>query len=123
MARPRTPTALKLITGNPGKRQLPENEPKPTGKLEKPKWLKGKAGKIWNETAPKLFWLTDSDSDKLAVWCGLYAEIAAGLAQVNSARLTQWRVLGSELGMDPSARAKITVPDDGNKDPADKFFT
>ena len=123
MAMPRKPTALKLVTGNPGRRPLPQNEPKPTGKPLQPKWLRGRAAKIWKEIAPQLFWLAEADSHKLAVWCGLYAEVQSGLEHVNSARLTQWRVLGSELGLDPSARARLTVKDDNGKADGERFFT
>ncbi len=121
MPMPRKPTVLKVVQGNPGRRPLPENEPIPDGKPVRPKWVKGRAKKVWDEVVGQLFWLTEPDSHKLAVWCGLYAEIAAGLEHVNSARITQWRVLGSELGLDPSARARLTVKDDDG-DPADKFF-
>lgn len=36
MARPPKPTHLKIVEGNPGKRALPKNEPKPTGNLANP---------------------------------------------------------------------------------------
>lgn len=36
MARPAKPTHLKIIQGNPGKRALPKNEPKPQGDLKTP---------------------------------------------------------------------------------------
>jgi hypothetical protein len=116
------PTALKLVTGNPGKRPLPENEPMPDGALLKPKWLKGRGARIWNENCGKFFWLTEADSHKFAVWCGIYAEIEADLSHVNTARVAQWRVLGSELGLDPCARAKMATPGKKNRDEADKYL-
>ena len=49
------PTALKLLTGNPGKRPLPENEPKPqVGFKNCPEHLTGAARDFWNEWAPIL---------------------------------------------------------------------
>lgn len=49
------PTALKLLTGNPGKRPLHPNEPKPAVGLKRcPKHLKGAAREFWNEWAPEL---------------------------------------------------------------------
>ncbi len=37
---PKKPTALKLVTGNPGKRPLNKKEPKPRGNLyDPPGWL------------------------------------------------------------------------------------
>lgn len=42
------PTALKLITGNPGKRAIPEDIPQPTGELEDcPDFVVGAARTYW----------------------------------------------------------------------------
>lgn len=50
------PTALKLVTGNPGKRGLNKQEPDPTylQDLTPPAWLPAAAQKVWAEEAPKL---------------------------------------------------------------------
>ena len=38
--RKRTPTHLKIVAGNPGRRPLNENEPRPSGNLDTaPEWL------------------------------------------------------------------------------------
>lgn len=45
-----TPTHLKIVKGNPGKRALNKNEPTPKRERpEKPKGMTGKAGKAWDE--------------------------------------------------------------------------
>ncbi len=49
-----TPTALKLLKGNPGKRPLPENEPNPQGEVKKPVFVKHRATRIWKQYAPEL---------------------------------------------------------------------
>jgi len=58
MAKPGTkpkPTALKVLEGNPGKRPLNENEPKPEPKAPVcPKWLDNYAHKVWERLAPVL---------------------------------------------------------------------
>lgn len=42
------PTALKVVTGNPGKRPLPEDEPKPTNEIGKaPFWLSEEGAEYW----------------------------------------------------------------------------
>ena len=49
------PTAIKKLEGNPGKRQLNENEPKPVKKAPKcPMWLETEAKKEWRRTARQL---------------------------------------------------------------------
>lgn len=51
------PTNLKLLNGNPGKRPLPENEPKPRPVVEMPKpptWMNTNGKKMWKRLAPEL---------------------------------------------------------------------
>lgn len=46
------PTALKVLEGNPGKRQLNVVEPKPRNKAPKcPAWLDAEAKKEWRRLA------------------------------------------------------------------------
>lgn len=50
-----TPTTLKLLRGNPGKRSLPKNEPQPKGNLPAcPEYLEGKARDAWLAFAEQL---------------------------------------------------------------------
>ena len=50
-----TPTTLKVLRGNPGKRKIEPNEPKPRPIAPKPPvWLPKEAKKIWKEHVPKL---------------------------------------------------------------------
>ena len=72
--RPPKPTALKLIEGNKGKRQLNRSEPDPTylNDLTPPAWLPDAAKVIWDELAPKLraaHVLTELDVESLAQGC------------------------------------------------------
>lgn len=71
------PTALKLVTGNPGKRRLPKREPKPRGGAPTcPAWL-GTAAKIeWRRVAKELAALgilSRIDRAALAAYCQCYA--------------------------------------------------
>ena len=73
-----TPTNLKVLHGNPGKRPLPENEPKPEPIAPKcPTWLHKDAKKEWKRIAPqleKLGLLTQVDMAALAGYCESWAQ-------------------------------------------------
>ena len=50
-----TPTAIKLLEGNPGKRPLNANEPKPEKKAPScPKWLEPEAKTEWRRLAKQM---------------------------------------------------------------------
>ena len=69
------PTKLKILEGNPGKRQLPrEPEPKPA-MPSCPSHLKGVAAKEWKRITPELYvlgLLTQIDRAALAAYCAAY---------------------------------------------------
>lgn len=71
------PTAIKELEGNPGKRQLNKDEPKPERKAPKcPSWLDNEAKKEWRRTAKKLEQLgvlTEVDMAAFAGYCQAYA--------------------------------------------------
>ena len=73
------PTTLKLLNGNPGKRPLPVNEPKPAPLAPKcPRWLNKEAKKEWRRIAPqleRLGLLTELDMATLAGYCHSYAQM------------------------------------------------
>lgn len=117
------PTALRVIQGNPGRRPIPQGEPQPVGALEKPAKIRGRASQIWDQHAAIATWLTSADSTKLHVFCELYAEFERSPRKMVAARIAQLRAAGSELGLDPSSRARLgKVPDGKPKDPTDRFF-
>ena len=71
------PTPLKILNGNPGKRPLPANEPKPPPLAPKcPAWLHKDAKKEWKRIAPqleRLGLLSELDMTALAGYCQSYA--------------------------------------------------
>ncbi|NCB09888.1 MAG: phage terminase small subunit P27 family [Bacteroidia bacterium] len=73
MGRPKKPTHLKLLQGNPGKQKLPKNEPKPDVKIpEPPNFLIDYALDEWNRVTPileRLGLLSDLDVMELAAYC------------------------------------------------------
>jgi P27 family predicted phage terminase small subunit len=75
--RPSTPTSLKVLYGNPGKRPISKNEPKPIPISPKPpNWLPSEAKTMWKHLAPqleKLGLLTVIDGYSLTAVCQSYA--------------------------------------------------
>lgn len=77
--RPTTPTALKILTGNPGRRKLPQKEPKPKASPkvpDPPLDMDARAAAVWTRVAPMLFEcriLTDADLLALEALC--YQEV------------------------------------------------
>lgn len=72
------PTNLKMLKGNPGKRDLPENEPTPTPIApEPPAWLNDEAREIWEDLARRLErcgLLTTVDGPKFAALCHVLSQ-------------------------------------------------
>ena len=73
-----TPTALKMLEGNPGKRPINKHEPiPPSGAVECPSWLLPEAKMAWDRIAPMLMsmgLLTVLDVSALAGYCQSYAQ-------------------------------------------------
>jgi P27 family predicted phage terminase small subunit len=72
-----TPTAIKKLEGNPGKRPLNDKEPKPERKAPPcPKWLDKEAKREWKRLASKMEMmgvLTEVDMAAFAGYCQSYA--------------------------------------------------
>lgn len=75
---PPDPSAMRLLKGNPGKRQVNKAEPMPpAGRTKPPSWLKGRARRLWGRIAPilsRMKVLTSADPHALALLCDAYAE-------------------------------------------------
>ncbi|MCP3997262.1 MAG: phage terminase small subunit P27 family [bacterium] len=74
---PPKPTYLKAVRGNPGKRPLNENEPKPPKDAPRcPVWLSAEAKTVWRRVVPmleRMGVLTLVDGDALNGYCQTYA--------------------------------------------------
>ena len=83
------PTALKIFEGNPGKRPLPKNEPKPAkGEVKQPFPLDAMGKKVWKlslETAPKDM-ITPSDALALWQYCKAWSDFNIGEKEVKKLR-------------------------------------
>nr|DAF38970.1 MAG TPA: terminase small subunit [Caudoviricetes sp.]DAJ57237.1 MAG TPA: terminase small subunit [Caudoviricetes sp.] len=138
--RKNTPTQLKVLNGNPGKRPLNQNEPKPKPVMpECPSWLNGYAKKMWKDLGlelHKLGLLTNIDGQAFAAACqsyGIWVECEHVLKEkgrvmtintergeynqqrpevsIGNSALKNFRSFCSEFGLSPAARASITVAD------------
>ena len=80
------PTVLRVLEGNPSKRPLPENEPKPAvGAPSAPKFLSEPARKHWRAVVRQLKKarvMTHLDADALALYCETYARWMDATADV-----------------------------------------
>ena len=146
MARPRKPTALKLIHGSRD-RHKNKLEPKPEGIASMPNWLSEAAQDEWGRLAPeltKIGILTIADETEFAVYCQAYAELKeaeAELARNGRTQITKdgferksawcsirdeaWKRLhqaASGFGLNPSARAKVEAKPIEAKDDKSKYI-
>lgn len=120
-----TATVIKLATGNPGRRPLPKGEPLPRGRPVPPLAMTGRQEELWGQFVAPAWWLTEFDAPAAWLWCNLQAEAEANPVGFQSARIGQLRGLYNELGLTPSARARLggdTQPDVAADDPAARFL-
>lgn len=133
--RPPKPTRMKVLTGNPGKRPLNKNEPRPDPIIpDCPPELSPAAQREWARLVGELSSLnmiTKLDRAALAAYCGAYAMWAEAtlaiqkhgtlvksptgyplqspyISIVNSQAEIMMR-LASEFGFTPASRSRITV--------------
>ncbi len=133
-----TPTAIKELEGNPGKRPLNENEPRPVRKAPScPKWLEPEAKKEWRRLAKEMEAigiLTDVDMAAFAGYCQAYARwkqaeeritdrglvmrTPSGYAQqvpyisIAQQYLRLMNQFAEQFGLTPAARSRIIAGND-----------
>lgn len=143
-----TPTALKIVRGNPGKRPLNEREPKPKqGRPTCPPHLDQTARAEWRRLSKILSdsqVLTLADRGVLAAYCvawsrwveaeeqvAIEGEVVKSpkgypiqnpyLAIANRA-IDQMIKIGASLGLDPSSRSRLNVETGKEEDPFEAFL-
>jgi P27 family predicted phage terminase small subunit len=137
------PTYLKVLEGNPGRRPLTRNEPKPPAvRPACPRHLSDEAKKEWRRIVPELQavgLITRIDRAGLALYCqawGRWLEAEEALRKygvmvkspsgfpmqspylaVANKTMEQMRGLLTEFGMSPASRTRISVQERGDEDP------
>jgi len=130
------PTMLKILDGNPGKRPLPENEPKPPAAIPTPPRCLDRAARAeWRRVVKQLFdigLMSHLDRTALAVYCVEYSrwtraeleikksgEVVTTLSghpipnpwlSVARQAQNQMHRHGVEFGMSPASRSRLSVP-------------
>jgi hypothetical protein len=113
--RPPKPTALKILSGNPGKRPLPEEREVDHGAAVKPAWLAGAdplPGMVWDELAPgreALGLLTSVTAEEFAVLCVYWAEFRRKGVDMDGSARKDFRAHLNAFGFNPSALAKLGI--------------
>lgn len=143
------PTNLRILHGNPGKRPLPKNEPKPKPKrLRCPSDLHGEAAAEWRRASKALaaaMITTDLDHSALHVYCAAYGRwfdaeekireegmiikspnnypIVNPCLGIANRAMDQMRAFMCEFGMTPSSRTRVKVeaPKREDSDAAELF--
>lgn len=135
-----TPTAVKQLQGNPGKRPLAKREPKPQTKLKKPYGLgQGLQARFWDEHAPeleRLQILTGIDGAAFRLMAEHYALAVRAAMELHTDDLTvegrdgpkknplvqvlrdqsaAFKTYATEFGMTPSARARLQMPEEAEQ--------
>ena len=135
------PSALKILEGNPGKRALNRDEPKPRPIAPPcPRWMTNVAKREWRRVSPileRLTLLTEADGAALAGYCQSYARwreceaivrregpsyethtaqgerIVRAHPAVRSgqAYLAQVRFVCAEFGLTPSSSGRLSIPE------------
>ena len=118
------PTEVKKAKGNPGKRPIDDKSPPKMrrGPLAPPNELTKEQKALWARFVDTAWWLTDSDSTAAYVWVCLQAEFQQAPGEMTAARIANLRSAASEIGLGPSARARLAVGNPEDDDPADEFF-
>jgi P27 family predicted phage terminase small subunit len=138
------PTALKKLTGNPGKRALNQNEPKPDGVPKCPPHLDKAAKAEWKRVGSELSrlgLLTSIDRAALAAYCSAWSRWISAEQSISkfgavikspksnfpiqnpyvgiaNTAMDQMRKFLVEFGMTPSSRSRLNVD---TTPPADSF--
>ena len=127
--RPRKPTALKILQGNPGRRPLePEKEPQPDAAIPVcPAGLSKRALAEWHRITPHLYklgLLSEIDLSGLAGYCICFGELFEAEAMIKKVgrwkvdqkivkardeALKQMRGYIVEFGLTPASRSRVRV--------------
>lgn len=147
MGRPRKPTNLRILQGNPGKIPINPNEPKPKiGAPPPPDFLAGYALEEWHRITPileSLGLLSELDTMALAAYCQCYERWRTAEDSIKTEGMTTTTEKGNviqsphvsiankamlnmhkflvQFGMSPASRAGVTATKREPDSPLAKF--
>lgn len=108
-----TPSALKLVKNNPGRRPLNKNEPQADGKIGAPPndWP-ALGRRLWYELRKQIPEGVATASDRAAfeLLVRLFAHVRASPENLTPSLAAQIRCLLGEFGCTPSSRTTLSVP-------------
>jgi P27 family predicted phage terminase small subunit len=143
------PVELKQLQGNPGKRALPKNQPRPKpGAPTRPGWLLPEAKREWTRVVAelkRLKMLTVVDRAALAGYCQAFARAVQAERALTEQGTTyetdtgqikarpemmiamrEWiavRMFCEQFGLTPSSRARLDIRDpSGDGDPFEEWL-
>jgi len=146
LGRPPKPTGLRILQGNPGKRPLPQGEPKPlAAKPARPGWLLPEAKREWARLAPQLVRLgvlTQVDRMPFAMLCQSWARYQRSQARldtleeedqagslkyrreqmISSRCFAEVATLAGRFGLTASDRGRLHLPEQRPVEPLEAFL-
>jgi P27 family predicted phage terminase small subunit len=138
------PQSLKRLSGNAGKRKIRASRLNPTSEPPIcPPWLGEEARIIWTRAVAVAPWLVAADEFKVASFCQAIADLRWSVETIErdgytiearqgviphpangikNRALVIIAKLGSDLGFDPTTRARMVQPDSAPEDEAEREF-
>ena len=110
--RPRKPTNIKLLAGNPSQHTLPKEREVDHGQVVKPAWLDANESLVWDELAParvRIGVLTGVTCEEFGQLIRYIVKFRRSLAELKSADITDMRAKMNAFGFNPSALAKLGI--------------
>jgi phage terminase small subunit len=125
------PAAQKRVTGNPGKRKLPDAEPRFSGELVEPQWFSRLEREEWARVTPDLVRLeiaTGVHQGALEGICVLYGLWRKARKDRDATQMRMaydaYRKALNEFGLTPASIGRVGGKgESGDSDPAAEFFT
>ena len=146
--RPRKPTRIKELTGNPGKRPLNRREPQPDqGPPTRPNWLLPEAKREWVRVTRELaemgllaradraalsnyceWWARWVQAERALKECGLTFTTQNGYVQQRPEVAIAQKAAAicksflTEFGLTPASRSRVVVPERAPQDPFSEYL-
>jgi hypothetical protein len=118
-------TALKAVTGNPGKRELKKSSGGIRHRLEAlvpMKRLTKMQQQLWDRFVDPAWWLTEFDVPKAHSWVVAKARELSKPKEMTGTEKKELRMLESELLFDVNERIRRGIQNEDDDDPTERFF-